>query len=77
MLLASRGKYNGTAALCLKTSVEISMSLCIREEVSEAVNVHSVIVWVVTRRIVLNGLQYFKETDYLLLQARHMCSEHA
>ena len=47
MFLASRGTYNATVALCFnikKKSVEISMYLYIRYEVSTALNVHSVFV---------------------------------
>lgn len=46
-------------------------------EVSTAVNVHNVIVWAVTLRILVNGLQYFRETDCLHHQGRHKCSENA
>jgi len=42
-----------------------------------AVNVHSVIVWVVPLRILVNGLHYFRKTDCLHLQGRHKCSKNA
>jgi len=54
----------------------VCMYVCMYE-VSTAVNVHSVIVWVVTLRILVNGLHYFRETDCLHLQGRHKCSEYA
>ena len=64
--------------MCVYVCVYVCMCMYVcMYEVSTGVNVNSVIVRVVTLRILVNGLQYFRETVCLHLQGRHKCSENA